>query len=207
MRCRIPILQNLTKLDDDYSYLEGTSFERLPKDIRRQFENFQLTYFKIPEETPIDVVFSIYEDINSGGVEMSSQSIRRALFRGAYISLLDELSENQVFKKIWSPATEKVGYYRAGAKNLPLIASKEMKSRSKEEDRELILLLLALRNNDNRYKGPLKSFLNNELKRVNDLPPSLQEKELNNIKEEFSMVMKTSYEIWGENAFHKWEYR
>ena len=69
----------LNHLDEDNEELNGLTFKHLESEDRKGYENFALNVRRIPKETPEDVVFQIYEDINSGGTHLTAHEIRRAV--------------------------------------------------------------------------------------------------------------------------------
>jgi hypothetical protein len=102
----------------------------------------------IPQTTPKQQVFSCYEDINSGGEDLSTQQLLRCAYWSDYISLLDDLVLNDNFQRIYDPKAFNDGTYKPCAK---------------DSDCELILRAFALERDGKRYKRPMKIFFNREL--------------------------------------------
>jgi hypothetical protein len=73
-------------------------YTHLSEDRRIAFKGYQIGFITILLKTPRDVVFLSYEDINSGGVDLSSQQLRRAAYCSPFIDKLDKLVENKDFK-------------------------------------------------------------------------------------------------------------
>ena len=63
----------------------------------RIFET-EFSFVIIGDGTPEAVKYNIFKRINTGGVLLSPQEIRHALYQGASTSILKELSENESFK-------------------------------------------------------------------------------------------------------------
>lgn len=74
-------------------------FDDLPRDLRRRFEETQVTVHVIKPGTPENVKFIIFKRINTGGMPLSPQEIRHALNQGPVTSLLKELALNQTFRQ------------------------------------------------------------------------------------------------------------
>lgn len=200
---KVPVekFEKLSGLVEEYDYLNGKSFADLPIDFQGRYEDFTISYAEIPENIPEETVFNIFSDINSGGVEMNAQQIRRASYYGEYIKRLDRLSSHEKFSKLFSPYT-----YSGQAENNSNKVKSEKEAVAVESDREAILRAMAFRKLWPDYKAPMKLFLNKELKRVNELPIESQQIELNKIEEEFKEVLDFATAIFEENTFQEWKY-
>lgn len=126
-------LQGLTA----YPELEGTKFNDLDPRFRRHIQNRTLRCITIMKETHPQIKFDVFERINTGAVQLNPQEVRHGVFHGSLIKLVDTLSEEKIWRNI------------SGHRN-----DNRMKGS------ELILRYLALNNNQENYKKPLKSFLN-----------------------------------------------
>ena len=103
----------------------------------------------IPFKTPKADVFEVYEDINSGGENLTLQQLRRAVFHGPYMKLIDELKDScSDFHAIRSPKA---------------YSTKSYETCKQDSDGELILRAFAFRKNGQSFKTPMKKFLNHEL--------------------------------------------
>jgi hypothetical protein len=182
--------------------------------------NYSITYIIIPHSTHTADVFEVYSDINSGGEHLTNQQVRRAVYYGPYIKMLDELSQNRDFQVIYSPLT-------AGALYKP---------DSKEADREPFLRAFAFKRSFGKFKAPMKKFLNSELEEFNALNKAgndrdssnrssgggggggggkhmeikpkhleIKQQELDAQRVEFEEAMATVRAGFQEGAFRKWE--
>eukprot|EP01035_Chromulina_nebulosa_P033149 gene33149-44373_t len=121
--------------------LLGLTFEAMSDAQQKKFENFEIYVKKVPENADAELVFDIYEDINSGADDLTSQQLRRAAFNGPYMSMIQRLRENEHLLTI------------RGSANLDM----------KESDGEMILRAFSFSNIDLLdYKPPLKKFLNRD---------------------------------------------
>lgn len=190
----LPPFHQLAKLDDDYAVLNGLRFQDLTLDRQNAFEAYTISASVIPHDTPKHDVFSVYEDINSGGEELKPQQLRRAVFYGPYIKLLDRLAANDDFQHIRDPKAKKLGKYELD---------------SKDADREMILRAFAFHRQGagraKSFKPPIKKFLNVELQEIDAMPYEVQEREMKLREEEFTLVVRVAREVFGEGAFRKWE--
>lgn len=191
----------MRKLDENYEDLEGLSYDQLSQDRQFALQSYTLPCTIIPLGTPKTEVFSCYEDINSGGEDLTAQQLRRAVFYGDYIVLLDKLAANPDFQCIRDPK----GF--RGAKDTTTSAAALLCP--KESDRELILRAFAWARSYNKFKRPLKTFLNAELQHYETLErgnPGMSYEELQRRGEEFVFVMKVWRNVFSEEggAFRAW---
>jgi Protein of unknown function DUF262/HNH endonuclease len=177
---------SLIKLDENYDSLVGLKFDDLSEDRKNAYRAFSIPCTIIPYDTPKHEVFSVYEDINSGGEDLNAQELRRAVYWGKYIGLLDQLVLNKDFQAI-----------------------RDKEVCPKDTDRELVLRAFAWRRNHAKYTRPLKSFLNAELQHYDDLcvggagkgSNPRGDKYLEEITVEFQWVMKVARTVFENGAF------
>jgi hypothetical protein len=184
----------LSKLDDNYDSLSGLTYDQLSEDRRNALAAYTIPCTIIPLGTPKFEVFSCYEDINSGGEDLKAQQLRRAVFYGDYIKMLDRLANNKDFQAIFDPKAFRKGEYQLDAK---------------ESDRELILRAFAWKRSSAKFKRPLKAFLNDELQHYDTIAngdPDRYNTQLKAMEEEFKFVMKVMRNIFSEDdaAFRVW---
>jgi hypothetical protein len=160
----------------------GKTFDQLPRNLQRRIQETQVTVFLIQENTPPEVKFNIFKRINTGGLPLSTQEIRHALYQG---------SEGQA-----------AGFLRH------LVGSSEFKAATNEsikDDRmgaqECILRLLAfMKTPYHEYKGnDLESFLNARMDGLN----KVSKNELEILSDRVRCAMRDCYRIFGDKAFRK----
>ncbi|CAN91845.1 Protein of unknown function DUF262 [Sorangium cellulosum So ce56] len=129
--------------------LNQKHFKDLDGKVQRRFENTPLTCFIIQPGTDEQVKFQIFERVNEGAVALNAQEIRNCLYRGPGLDFIKHLANDASpgsFRDVAGPSRV---YRRMRADELVL--------------RAVALLDLGV----DRYPGELKSFLNDELKRLN----------------------------------------
>jgi hypothetical protein len=169
-------LANLEYLRD----LEGATFEKLPRPLQRQIEDeTSLNLYVIQPETPPKVKFMIFSRVNTGGLVLTQQEIRHALFQGRSTSYLAELATLPEF----------------------LSATDHSVSSLRMDDRECVLRFLAFHTTD--YEGyrnqSFDGFLSEMMERLNKMP----EPELDRLREAFCEAMKKAKAVFGRYAFRK----
>jgi len=168
-------LENLEILID----LNGNTFEKLPPDLRRKLEDYQLSFFIIKKESHPDIRFDVFQRVNEGATKLNAQELRKSMYRGYRIDLLNQLAEDENFKKM----VEKK------------LAVKRMK------DHEAVLRFLAFNiKGYETYNGNLNSFLN---KTLDGLTKTEDKEYTDRLKNTFRNTMETILLVFGPGAFIK----
>ncbi len=89
-------LQNLEFLKD----LHGQTFQTLPRSLQRRFLETTIGIYLIEKGTPERVKLSIFQRINTGGLPLSSQEIRHAVYQGNATRFLNRLAKSDDFTRI-----------------------------------------------------------------------------------------------------------
>lgn len=125
--------------------LEGKTFAELDERTKRRIKNASLRGVTvkqlIPEEEQPESVYHIFERLNTGGQPLNAQEIRNAVYRGALLTELERLNQDENWRKIYG----------------------KPEPDPKQRDIELILRLLAFYRNTNDYTPPMKDFLSKEM--------------------------------------------
>lgn len=185
-----PILNGKT-----YKQIEGDkSQQRLINTIMET----EMRFTVINPGTPEAVKRNIFKRINTGGLPLTAQEIRHALYQGPVTDLLIELVDSEEFKEAIGG---KINDSRMGM-------------------RELIMYFLAfLVIPRNFYKGSVDNWLSNAMRVIN-LMPTLNEKDLlqiytdgnipdigyksiDDLKSCFKLAMTRATTLFGEHAFRK----
>ena len=158
---------------------EGKTFDELPRGMRRDLEETQVTLFIIRPETPPEVKFTIFYRINTGGLVLTPQEIRHALFQGEATKLLQRLASTSEFQDATG----------GGVSDIRMDA------------RECVLRYLAFHIHPyTEYVKPdLNSFLSATMKDLNIMSAS----KIANLDASFREAMTRASEIFGRFAFRK----
>lgn len=177
--------------------LNGYSYSELPEVIRFGIDRRYLSSIILLQETAKsesearNMKQLVFERLNSGGVDLSDQEIRNALYDGKLNQICIELSCNATFRKLF---------------NIPLnIETKNGITNNnlydKMEDVELVLRFFAFRQIEKWTGGYIKKFLDEYLTLGNDLPKEV----LAQLKNIFNETVEIIYDIMGASALKLWK--
>ena len=97
-------LQCLEFLND----LNGKKYDELPRAFQRRIEETNIVAYLLLPSTPKNVKYNIFKRLNTGGLVLSSQEIRNALYQGKATKFLNELSKNKKFKEVCNIKEERM---------------------------------------------------------------------------------------------------
>lgn len=175
--------------------------EKLIKYYNRIVET-NFTFVIIDPSTPEEVKFNVFKRINTGGMQLTSQEIRNALYGGPATRLLNELSATKEFKTATTYSVKD----------------------NRMEDKELILRFLAFHLRDPFKYGKtynIDNWLSEAMIIINALP-NLDNREfrkliakgkvnkddilntsIDKLKNDFILAMSRGYNLFGDHAFRK----
>ena len=158
--------------------LNNCEYDQLPRALQRRIEETNLYAYFVNPSTPKNVKFNIFKRINTGGLVLTSQEIRNALYQGQAAKFLLEMSKCPDFKK---------------ATDYSIHPDRML-------DREFCLRFVAFTqlDYDRDYYG-LDEFLNKGMEYLSKASAST----LEHIQEDFEYTMKLSYEIFDKYAFRR----
>jgi len=165
---------------------EGKTFDLLPRDMQRRIEETQVFAHLIAPGTPRAVKFNIFRRINTGGLVLTAQEIRHALYGhgdSAAARFLQDLADSAEFLSATSGAV----------------------SPERMLDLEFVLRFAAFsitHHSKYRDKG-MDDFLNRHMEVLNDARST---KERQQLAERFRRAMVTAQAIFGPHAFRKYLY-
>ena len=81
----------------------GKTFDELPRQYIRRIKESSIVAYTVTQGTPDEVVFNIFQRINTGGIQLNDQEIRQALYSGRGTDLLKELAERKEFQEDVGP--------------------------------------------------------------------------------------------------------
>lgn len=158
----------------------------------------EMRFTVINPGTPEEVKRNIFKRINTGGMPLTLQEIRHALYQGAATRLLEELVESQSFQNAVDKSIDD----------------------SRMAGRELILRFLAFYMFDHEnFDGDMDSYLSNAMRTINCMPnvkkaelerifkssrtPNLRVHDIATLKQAFNIAMDRSLEFFEAHAFRK----
>jgi hypothetical protein len=166
-------LKNLELLSSDYS---GKKFKDLPDKWQSKLQDTTLRTFELSPRTPKDLMFVIFERLNTGGIALNDMEIRNCLYRGSLNILIRDLAKNSDFTTC--------------------INQKKLEKRM--DDRALILRFLAFYERTHlKARSGLKRFLNEFF----DTYRNPTDEKLKEYEREFRKAMKACVTVFGNNAF------
>lgn len=158
--------------------LNGLKFEQLPRSLQRRIEETNLNAYLVNPSTPKNVKFNIFKRINTGGLVLEPQEIRNALFQGQATEFLLKMSKMDEF-------------VRATDHSIKV---------DRMLDREFCLRYIAFTClNLEDYNGNLDDFLNLGMEYLSKCSMI----ELDEIQEQFGIVMSDCMRIFGKFAFRR----
>lgn len=174
------IVQKTLKLEglEFFNDLNGLGYDELPRQFTRRIDESSLITFTVNEGTPVNVKYNIFKRLNTGGLELTPQEIRHALYQGQATVFLKELSSSRDFLKVTCHSIKT----------------------DRMLDQEFVLRFMAVCfYGIENYDGMPEKFLNETMDYINQ---QKQEK-IENMKERFYEIMISIYAIFGNYAFRK----
>lgn len=165
----------------DFYSIENKS--KMPRIINNIMEA-ELSFTVINPDTPEKVKRNIFKRINTGGMRLSAQEIRHALYQGESTKLLKELISTDSYKRIMA---------------------KTIKD-DRMAGRELVLRYLAFHlRGPKAYRGDMDDFLSEIMRYLNGDTTIEIEKHYSKSKlmSGFNNALERAYEIFGEHAFRR----
>ncbi|HEY7212805.1 MAG TPA: DUF262 domain-containing protein [Bryobacteraceae bacterium] len=154
----------------------GRYFHQIPEIWQRKLEDATLRTFELPARTPKDVMFLIFERLNTGGLALNDMEIRNCLFRGRLNALIKDLARRPDFVKT--------------------VSQKNIDRRM--TDRALVLRFLAFyQMTHKKARRGLKKFLNEFFETYRNAPDD----KLKEFEEMFMKASKAALTIFGDKAF------
>lgn len=162
--------------------LGETVFSKLPRPLQRRLLETELTLHVIRAGTPPGVKFSIFARINRGGMPLTAQEIRNAVYKGPWREHVRKMASSEAFLKATGNAIKS----------------------SRQEDHELVLRFCAhfalgpggIRNDDEN----LDDFLNGFVEKTSF---NWSEKKWQELENSFYLALEYAPKIFGRHAFRK----
>jgi len=154
-------------------------YDQLDKDSQTKIKTTTIHSIIIKKESNDDIKFEIFERLNTGSTKLNEDEIRNTVYRGNYIKLLSELSENPTINT--------------------LVNKNNFKNRMIY--RGMILRFLSLSEKSYlNYKSSMKQFCNKELRDNRNL----NFEKRNEYKNRFEHCIDLVKIVFGDKAFRRY---
>ena len=188
---------------EEWSELNGKTYSQLPNKIREGIDRRQLSVITLLKESTDGpdsadkMKRTVFERLNTGGIQLEDQEIRNALYQGPFNSACIELSETKLFRKLWrlEGVSGKDSMEYSLDVDANLMAEKNRMIR-RMYDVELVLRYFALRD-INSFNGRLNRYLDEYLKNAN----LFTTEEIDLLKKDFISSINRIYQLFGDNSF------
>lgn len=159
---------------DGKRYLEGLGFEDLDRELQRGIITRPITVNLI-KKAPRNIRFILFKRLNTGGLELTPQEIRNAVYQGYAADTINRMARLPEFIQ----ATEG---------KIPT---------SRMQDRDFVSRFVAFYLIDySKYQPSLDDFINSSME-------LLEKEEAPLIECDFKKALKLAYDIFEEDAFRK----
>jgi hypothetical protein len=181
--------------------LNGKRYSQLPEQIKRGIDRRYLSSIILLQETAKNPAEAqrlkqlVFERINSGGVQLTPQETRNAIYDGSLNRLCMRLARNPFLCRMWGIPEPTAGELKDPKKISDDVLTSE--AYRQMEDVELVLRFFAYRQKLEYQRGALKDYLDLFLRQGNLKPPKL----LANYEKLFNATVEVVYEALGETAF------
>lgn len=180
--------------------INGRTYQTLPENIHAGLDRRSLTSIVLLKESTSDedaassLRETVFERLNTGGVELTRQELRNALYRGKMNNLVDRLSRNAAFRKAWGIPlyVENEIEVTKGLLDIPMFA--------KMEDVELVLRFFALRHADN-FRGGMQGFLDLYMRKA----LAFDDADLAVLEKEFNDTLALVVAVYGDLTFKPYD--
>lgn len=183
---------------EHFPSLENKKFSQLSQKEQRLLKRRTISATILLAESQgfdsLDIRMILFDRLNTGGVKLNAQELRNAIYSGSFNNLLDELSSDRTYRKIWNiPHPE--GDEAAVAK-----LEKSLKKNSLYKtmmDCELVLRVIGINEvyQDNT-DGSMKHILDTTMKKYREI----EDDESESIRTKFIAAIQFIHDVFGENA-------
>ena len=159
---------------DGKRYLEGLGFEDLDRELQRGIITRPITVNLI-KKAPRNIRFILFKRLNTGGLELTPQEIRNAVYQGYVADTINRMAKLPEF-------------IQATGGKIPT---------SRMQDRDFVSRFVAFYLTDySKYQPSLDDFINSSME-------LLEKKEVPLIECDFKKALELAHEIFEEDAFRK----
>lgn len=158
-----------------------TKFSDLPFEVTRDIRMLPITVNLLSSGVPDRVKYILFKRLNTGGIELTPQEIRNAMFQGIAIETVQQMARDKAFLK----ATDK---------KIPT---------KRKQDQDFVSRFIAFYLFDyEKYVPDLETYINKSMELLRD---SSDSNLIPKMKTDFIKAMEIAYEIFGNDAFRKRE--
>lgn len=167
--------------------LNGSYYKDLPPFLIRRLEERTIKCLRIDSTVDPQVKFDIFERLNSGAVQLESQELRNAIYRGKFNEIIKDLAKNENFRKLLG---------------VDLRNPEENNKVKKMQDVEYVLRFYSYMGGEGEnMKKSFKDFLSEQMDKFN----KYDDDKLNRMKKHFEIVMEFIFNHLGADAFAKYK--
>jgi len=195
--------KNKLKLEglEQWPELNGRIYDTLPSEIRKGIDRRSISYIVLLKESATTTEEEsllrqeVFERLNTGGVRLSQQEVRNALYQGKFNSLLLELVKNRIFRDCWALPP----YSESGEKNREeeLVTNRLYVAM---RDVEIVLRFFALRHSE-QYRRGMKGFLDLYMVRAQ----SFTDKDTSFLRTLFERTFEVGSSIYRDHFLRPWD--
>ncbi len=161
--------------------LNGKYFNQLIKmdpDYQTKIEDRTLFVYLIPPSVPLEIVYDIFNRINTGGTQLQRQEVRNCIYIGSATKFLKELASMDIFKKSIDFG----------------ISTK----RAKDQEAVLRYLSFQIQDYNTEYKGSMNDFVERAMQLINK---ALSFQKLEELKVNFERSMHNTFDFFNVKNF------
>ncbi len=173
--------ETLILSDLEFLNFNGKKYNEFAFDLKRDIRMLPITVNVLSAGVPDEVKYILFKRLNTGGIELTPQEIRNAMFQGTAIDTVKKISKEPLFIK----ATE----------------GKIPTNRKQDQDfvsRFIAFYMLGYES----YTPDLDDFINKCMHNINKMSSN---KEIEQMIIDFQKAMSLSISIFGNDAFRKRE--
>jgi hypothetical protein len=186
---------------EQWPELNGRVYDTLPAEIKKGIDRRSISYIVLLKEsastTEEETMLrqEVFERLNTGGIKLSNQETRNALYQGKFNDLLFELVKNPIFRDIWG-----LPKYSEGAEQNRAPELVNNRIYVDMRDAEILLRFFALRHAEHYQRG-MKGFLSLYMIRAR----AFTEEDINYLRALFDNTITMAHKIYGDLLARPWD--
>ena len=158
---------------------KGKIYADLPFAVKRDMRMLPITVNLLERDTPFEVKYILFQRLNTGGLPLTPQEVRTAMFQGRVSQTEREMAS---YSEFLEAICHKIDFKR-------------------QEDRDFVSRFISFYLLDfEQYQPDLEKHIREGLKKLRD---GLSETEVERMKSDFRKSMRMARKIFGDDAFRK----